>query len=152
LHPSWPAMHSSGSSCSYWLPAVAKLSPQQYCEALRLDYAVAYARTVAGKRHHKTFFLVVDREWRLGAISRPYLMDRYILSFGSGVHYPMDNFAGLNLGLNIIKDKLPGHLANYYGYKEDMVRAKLESLAFDWETFDPYSCTIDGIPVGERLV
>jgi hypothetical protein len=42
-------MHASGSSCSYWLPAIAKLSPEQYCEALRLDYAVAYARTVAGK-------------------------------------------------------------------------------------------------------
>jgi hypothetical protein len=48
LHPSWPAMHAAGSTCSYWLPAIAKISPEQYCEALRLDYAVAFARTVAG--------------------------------------------------------------------------------------------------------
>jgi hypothetical protein len=47
-HPSWPAMHAAGSSCSYWIPAVAKLTPEQYCEALRVDFAVAFARTVAG--------------------------------------------------------------------------------------------------------
>jgi hypothetical protein len=70
----------------------------------------------------------------------------------SGVHYLMDNFAGLNLALHIIKEKLPGHLAEYYGYDASMVQSKLEALAFDWETFDPYSCTIAGIPVGERLV
>ncbi|KAL3894305.1 MAG: hypothetical protein SGARI_007787, partial [Bacillariaceae sp.] len=84
--------------------------------ALRVDYAVAYARTVAG------------------------------------VHYPMDNFAGLNIGLNIIKEKLPAHLADYYGYDEGMVRSKLEALTFDWETFDPYECTIAGVPVGDRLI
>lgn len=47
-HPSWPSMHSAASSCSCWLPVVAKVSPEQYCEALRMDYAVSYARTVAG--------------------------------------------------------------------------------------------------------
>jgi hypothetical protein len=41
-------MHAAGSSCSYWIPAVAKLTPEQYCEALRVDFAVAFARTVAG--------------------------------------------------------------------------------------------------------
>ncbi|KAG7340247.1 hypothetical protein IV203_023790 [Nitzschia inconspicua] len=44
LHiPSWPAMHSSGSSCSFWLPAVANMTLEQYCEALRVDFAVAFA-------------------------------------------------------------------------------------------------------------
>jgi membrane-associated phospholipid phosphatase len=116
MHPSWPAMHAAASICSYWIPAIANITPEQYCEALRVDYAVAYARTVAG------------------------------------VHYPMDNYAGLNIGLKIIQDKLPAHLASAYGYDEDMVRNKLEALAFDWETFDPYSCTIAGEPVGARLV
>ena len=48
MHPSWPAMHAAASVCSFWLPAIAKITPEQYCEALRVDYAVAYARTVAG--------------------------------------------------------------------------------------------------------
>ncbi|KAG7370516.1 hypothetical protein IV203_019086 [Nitzschia inconspicua] len=115
-HPSWPAMHSSGSSCSFWLPAVAKMTPEQYCEALRVDFAVAFARTVAG------------------------------------VHYPMDNYAGLNLGSKIMIEKLPGHLAEYYGYNETAVRSRLEALEFDWETFDPRTCTIGGVPVGDRLL
>ena len=48
-HPSWPAMHSAASSASLWLAVVLEdLTPAQYCEALRVDYAVSYARTVAG--------------------------------------------------------------------------------------------------------
>jgi hypothetical protein len=52
-------MHAAGSSCSYWLPVVAKISPEQYCEALRVDYAVALARTVAGKCTLQCFFGVL---------------------------------------------------------------------------------------------
>jgi membrane-associated phospholipid phosphatase len=47
-HPSWPAMHSAASSASFWLAVVLDLNSAQYCEALRVDYAVSYARTVAG--------------------------------------------------------------------------------------------------------
>jgi hypothetical protein len=47
-HLSWPAMHSAKSSASLWLAVIAKLTPDQYCQALRTDFAVAYARTVAG--------------------------------------------------------------------------------------------------------
>jgi len=47
-HPSYPAMHSAASTVSYWLPALVTLTGEQYCEALRVDYATAYARTVAG--------------------------------------------------------------------------------------------------------
>ena len=48
MHPSFPAMHSAGSTCSFWLPVLSKITPEQFCEALRVDYAVSYARTVAG--------------------------------------------------------------------------------------------------------
>lgn len=47
-HPAWPAMHSAASSSSLWLPVVADLTEDQYCQVLRTDFAVAYARTVAG--------------------------------------------------------------------------------------------------------
>merc|ERR1719491_2478680 len=47
-HPSWPAMHSAASNISFWLRVVMNLTPEQYCEAKKVDYAVAYARTVAG--------------------------------------------------------------------------------------------------------
>jgi hypothetical protein len=47
-HPSWPAMHSAKSSASLWLAVIAELTPEQYCQVLRTDFAVAYARTIAG--------------------------------------------------------------------------------------------------------
>ena len=47
-HPSWPAMHAASSAASLWLAVVLHLTADQYCEALRLDYAVAFGRSVAG--------------------------------------------------------------------------------------------------------
>jgi len=48
MHPSWPAMHSAASNISFWLQVIMNLTPEQLCEAKKVDYAVAYARTVAG--------------------------------------------------------------------------------------------------------
>ena len=53
MHPSYPAMHSAGSTCSYWLPVICKTTPEQFCEALRVDYAVSYGRTVAGVHYQQ---------------------------------------------------------------------------------------------------
>lgn len=47
-HPSWPAMHSAASAGSLWIPVVMDLTPEQLCEVKAVDYAVSYARTVAG--------------------------------------------------------------------------------------------------------
>lgn len=47
-HPSWPAMHSAASSMSLWLAVVANLTKEQYCQVLLTDYAVSFARTIAG--------------------------------------------------------------------------------------------------------
>jgi len=47
-HPSWPAMHSAASAASLWLATVTDLTDDQYCQLLLMDYAVAFARTVAG--------------------------------------------------------------------------------------------------------
>jgi len=47
-HPSFPAMHSAGSTCSLWVPVVYKLTKEQYLQTLRTDYGIAFARTTAG--------------------------------------------------------------------------------------------------------
>lgn len=47
-HPSWPAMHSAGSNMSFWIQVVMNLTPRQLCEAKKVDFAVSFARTVAG--------------------------------------------------------------------------------------------------------
>jgi hypothetical protein len=107
-HPSWPAMHSASSAASLWLAVVADLTDDQYCQVLRTDYAVSFARTVAG------------------------------------VHYTTDNIAGLNLGQKILADKLPGYLSEKYGADPQVVQQKINSLTFDWNTFDPVACTVGG--------
>jgi hypothetical protein len=104
-HPSWPAMHSASSAASLWLAVVAELTESQYCQVLRTDYAVSFARTVAG------------------------------------VHYTTDNIAGLNLGQKIMADKLAGHLSKQYGADPEVVQQKIDSLIFDWNDFDPETCT-----------
>ena len=51
-HPSWPAMHSAASNVSFWMQVVFKLTDAQVCEAMKIDYGVSYARTIAGV-HYK---------------------------------------------------------------------------------------------------
>ena len=84
------------------------MTEEQYCEALRVDYAVAFARSCAG------------------------------------VHYPSDNYAGLNLGQTLMAEKLPEHLASRYGSDPEKVRAKIDSLRFDWRNFNSFDCTVSG--------
>lgn len=105
-HPSWPAMHSAASAISLWLPLLTKMSPQQYCQTLLMDHAVAFGRTVAG------------------------------------VHYRSDNIAGLNLGQEILARRLPEYLAKRYGSNQEDVEKKIQSLRFDWNTFDQETCTV----------
>lgn len=52
-HPSFPAMHSAGSTCSLWIPTLYDISDDQYLQTLRMDYAVAYARTIAGVHYRQ---------------------------------------------------------------------------------------------------
>lgn len=47
-HPSWPAMHAASTSLSFWLSIVLDLNEAQMCQARLTDYAISYARTVAG--------------------------------------------------------------------------------------------------------
>jgi membrane-associated phospholipid phosphatase len=103
-HPSWPAMHSASCSASLWMPVVMKLTPQQLCQVQLTDYAISYARTVAG------------------------------------VHYPIDNMAGLKLGQEIVARLLPDYLSKRYGSSKAQVRKKIKSLRFNWDTFLDSDC------------
>lgn len=52
-HPAFPAMHSAASAASMWMPIVMDLTPAQICEVKKVDYAISFARTVAGV-HYST--------------------------------------------------------------------------------------------------
>jgi len=47
-HPSWPAMHSAGAAASLWMAVILDLTDEQWCQIKLTDYAVSYARVVAG--------------------------------------------------------------------------------------------------------
>jgi len=51
-HPSFPAMHSASSAASLWMALVLELTHEQWCEVKAVDYAISYARTVAGVHYH----------------------------------------------------------------------------------------------------
>jgi hypothetical protein len=50
----------------------------------------------------------------------------------AGVHYRDDNTAGLTMGQEIVARELPRYLASKYGADALKVKAKIESLRFDW--------------------
>ena len=103
-HPSWPAMHSASCAASLWMPVVMDMTPAQLCQVQLMDYAIAFARTVAG------------------------------------VHYQMDNLAGLKLGRELVARFLPGYLNEKYGSSKSAVKAKIASLSFDWDDFLDSDC------------
>jgi len=77
-HPSWPAMHSTASTSSLWLATVADLTEEQYCQALRMDYAVAFARTVAGVHYPSDNIAGLNFGQRLVALALPkHLAEEY---------------------------------------------------------------------------
>jgi len=77
-HPSWPAMHSAASNISFWLQIVMRLTPRQLCEAKKVDYAVAYARTIAGVHFEDDNIAGLNMGQEIVARDLPeYLMDKY---------------------------------------------------------------------------
>lgn len=74
----------------------------------------------------------------------------YAISYArtvSGVHFPTDNIAGLNIGQEIIARKLPGELKRMYGSNKSMVKEKIKTLRFDWNDFKSSDCFMDGITI-----
>ncbi|KAL7553722.1 hypothetical protein ACHAWF_017038 [Thalassiosira exigua] len=59
-HPSWPAMHGAASGLSSWLPIVMDLTPLQQCQAKLIDFAVSYARVVAGVHYEDDVIAGLD--------------------------------------------------------------------------------------------
>ena len=58
----------------------------------------------------------------------------------AGVHYRMDNICGLNMGQQIVAERLADTLAEAYGSDPAVVQAKIDQERFDWEDFDPLTC------------
>ena len=77
-HPSWPAMHSAASSASLWMTVVMNLTPEQECQTRLMDYAVAYARTVAGVHYESDNWagLTIGQEV-VARVLPDFLADRY---------------------------------------------------------------------------
>lgn len=82
-HPSWPAMHSAGSAVSLWLAVVLELTEEQWCQVKLMDYAVSYARTVAGVHYVSDNIAGLNLGQEVVARRLPqYLHEKY----GSSVH------------------------------------------------------------------
>ena len=105
-HPSWPAMHSAASSASLWLAVVADLTPEQYCQVLRTDFAVAYARTVAGVHYPGDNVGGLDMGQ---AVIAHELADHLVETYGAAKAAVEEKIARLRFHWNTFK---PGSLAD----------------------------------------
>eukprot|EP00531_Pseudo-nitzschia_arenysensis_P010448 CAMPEP_0116138322 /NCGR_PEP_ID=MMETSP0329-20121206/12724_1 /TAXON_ID=697910 /ORGANISM="Pseudo-nitzschia arenysensis, Strain B593" /LENGTH=412 /DNA_ID=CAMNT_0003633305 /DNA_START=74 /DNA_END=1312 /DNA_ORIENTATION=+ len=77
-HPSFPAMHSAGSTCSLWLPVLYDITLQEYCEALLIDRGVAFGRTVAGVHYPQDNIAGLNIGQRIIREELPkFVVDRY---------------------------------------------------------------------------
>jgi hypothetical protein len=71
-------MHAGGSTLSIWLPALYKLTAEQYLEALRMDYSVSIARTVAGVHYPQDIIAGLNVGQRIIREQLPaYMKDNY---------------------------------------------------------------------------
>lgn len=61
-HPAWPSGHAGVAQLAFWTSIVFELTPAQYCEALRFDYAFSYGRILAGLHTVSE----VEVGWKLG--------------------------------------------------------------------------------------
>jgi hypothetical protein len=50
-HPAWPSGHSGIAQNAFWLSIGVQSHPEQYCQALRFDYAYSYGRTPGRSSH-----------------------------------------------------------------------------------------------------
>lgn len=120
-HPSFPAMHSAGSTCSLWVPTLYKLTREQYLETIRMDYAVAFARTVAGVHYPQDNIAGLNIGQRIIRDKLPhYLMHQY------GYNYDMvrRKVEGLSFDWNkfdIKTSKIDGE--DYWKYIENRLGA-----------------------------
>jgi len=77
-HPSWPAMHAASTSLSFWASIVLDLTDTQLCEARLTDYAISYARTVAGVHYEDDNIAGMNMAQEVLARAMPqYLMEKY---------------------------------------------------------------------------
>jgi len=77
-HPSWPAMHSAIASVSFWLSVVLDINNEQLCQARLTDYAISYARTVAGVHYTDDNLTGMNLAQEVLAASMPtYLSEKF---------------------------------------------------------------------------
>jgi hypothetical protein len=58
----------------------------------------------------------------------------------AGVHYDIDNIAGLTMGQEILAQKLPRYLQDEYGADYTAVKEAVEAARFDWTKFKKSDC------------
>jgi hypothetical protein len=61
----------------------------------------------------------------------------------AGVHYDIDNIAGLMMGQEILAQKLPRYLQDEYGADYTAVKEAIEAATFDWTEFKKSDCWKD---------
>lgn len=89
VHPSYPAMHSAASNWGYTSQIIYNATPQMTCEALKVDYAVSKARTVAGVHFKKDNTDGLN----FGQAQAARFLDYYFMERGGDIEYIRNKIA-----------------------------------------------------------
>ena len=83
VHPSYPAMHSAASNWSFVSQIIYKATAQMVCEAIKVDYAVSKARTVAG-----VHFITDNIDGlNIGQEQAARFLEYYFMEMGGDINY-----------------------------------------------------------------
>lgn len=125
VHGSYPAMHSAASNWSFVSQIIYNATPQMVCEAIKTDFAVSKARTVAG----------VHFRWdnidglNIGQEQTSRFLDYYFMEMGGDIDYIRQKIADKRFDWRQVDMAVLGAVNCEEATAADLARAGVSSFA-----------------------
>ena len=125
VHGSYPAMHSAASNWSFVCQIVYKATAKMVCEAIKTDFAVSKARTVAGVH----FRLDNIDGLNIGQEQAARFLDYYFMEMGGDIDYIRQKIADKRFDWREIDMAKLGEVNCEEATDADLARAGVSSFA-----------------------
>ena len=141
VHGSYPAMHSAASNWAFVCQIVYNATPQMVCEAIKTDFAVSKARTVAGVHFWRDNIDGLNIGQEQAARFLPY----YFMEMGGDIEYIRQKVADKRFDWRQVDMAELGQVDCEQATAADLARAGVASFADD--NSDRFSGNVnDGLP------
>ena len=140
VHGSYPAMHSAASNWSFVCQIVYNATPQMVCEAIKTDFAVSKARTVAGVH----FRLDNIDGLNIGQEQAARFLDYYFMEMGGDIDYIRQKIADKRFDWRQVNMAVLGDVDCEQATAADLARAGVSS--FEGANSDRYGTSDGALP------